>query len=162
MSYYKLLLDISEVPDDIKKTYIEKVKIINNNLNAGSDSGFDLFSIQDQKIDCKSISNKINLKVKCCMLNSLGLSTGFFLCPRSSCGSKTPLRLSNSLGIIDAGYRGNLIAFVDNADYKDYNIKKNDRLFQILAPTLLPIKIEIVDCLNITQRGIKGFGSTGK
>ena len=57
-----------------------------------------------------------------------GKPTAYYLYPRSSMGSKTPLRLSNSVGIIDAGYRGNIIGVVDNiSDRENYNI--NIRVF---------------------------------
>jgi dUTP pyrophosphatase len=95
--------------------------------------------------------------------------------PRSSL-SKTKLRLANSVGIIDAGYRGNLIGMFDvvNIDENvkqdknrkaDYIAKVNDRLLQICAPGLVPIYVEIVDDIcelgNETERGNGGFGSTG-
>tara|TARA_R110000787_G_scaffold270879_1_gene377929 strand:+ start:288 stop:773 length:486 start_codon:yes stop_codon:yes gene_type:complete len=161
MSYYTLKIDISGLPDDLKKIYEEKIESINVNLNKDSDCGFDLYCVSNQDIYSKSTSNKINLNIKCCMVNDNGNSTGYFLCPRSSLG-KTGLRLSNSLGIIDSSYRGNILAYVDNISNNNYKIQKYQRCFQILAPTLNPIKIEIVDSLDITERGINGFGSTGK
>ena len=130
--------------------------------------------------------NKIDFKVKCSakihsftntssFTNSFSNSfyTGYFLYPRSSI-SKTPLRLANSLGIIDSGYRGNLIGMFDvvniDKDEKreyndsDYYIKKYDKLVQICAPNLCPIFVEIVDTLEQlgeeTERGEGGFGST--
>lgn len=92
----------------------------------------------------------------------------FYLYPRSSI-AKTPLRLSNSVGIIDSGYRGNLGAFVDNIhrskDGDDlWTVEKHTRLFQICGPNLEPIEVEIVDNendLGKTSRGSGGFGSTG-
>jgi dUTP pyrophosphatase len=83
------------------------------------------------------------------------------LVPRSSI-YKTPLRLSNSEGIIDASYRGQIIAKVDNLSPYDYHIKRGDRLFQLVAPDLTPIRFTIVDTLDETERGSCGFGSTGK
>jgi dUTP pyrophosphatase len=94
--------------------------------------------------------------------------------PRSSL-SKTKLRLANSVGIIDSGYRGNLIGMFDvvNIDKEiqnkdmdaDYYAKVNDRLLQICAPGLIPIYVEIVDGVyelgSETERGSGGFGSTG-
>jgi dUTP pyrophosphatase len=86
-------------------------------------------------------------------------NVSYYLYPRSSI-SKTPLRMSNSIGIIDAGYRGNIIAKVDNISNKDYEIKKDTRLFQICDPCLDNIQIKIVDNLSETTRGNAGFGST--
>jgi dUTP pyrophosphatase len=86
----------------------------------------------------------------------------FWLLPRSSI-SKTPLRMANSVGLIDAGYRGPLMAAVD---FKaDYTINVGDRHFQIVAPDLLPwTAIHSVNELpgGATLRGEGGFGSTGE
>jgi dUTPase len=101
---------------------------------------------------------------------------GFYLYPRSSI-SKTRMRLANSVGIIDAGYRGDLIAAVDTIGlfgstdiwhvWKETlsPIKKYDRYFQVCAPDLSPFLVHIVDTAEDlsppTARGSGGFGSTG-
>ena len=91
--------------------------------------------------------------------------TGFYMYPRSSL-SKTPLRLANSVGIIDSGYRGDLIgAFDCNTHGEQYAVLKNDKLVQICGPGLVPVLVELVDSvelLGITDRGDGGFGSTGR
>lgn len=104
----------------------------------------------------------------------------FMLIPRSSTGKKTPLRLSNSVGLIDKGYRGNLKACVDNVhnvvEYEEvepdnpektqedyYTIDQYTRLFQLVSFTGESIKVELVnklDDLSETTRGEGGFGST--
>ena len=70
--------------------------------------------------------------------------------------------LANSVGIIDSGYRGNILAAVDNIWDQPYDLKKGTRLFQICAPDLTPINVELVDSLDETVRGAGGFGSTGQ
>ena len=87
------------------------------------------------------------------------IPVSYYLYPRSSI-TKTPLRLANSVGIIDAGYRGNIIACVDNIKNGEYIIEAGSRLFQICSSDLSPISIEIVNSLPETSRGIGGFGST--
>ena len=86
---------------------------------------------------------------------------GFYLYPRSSTGSKTPLRLSNGTGIIDFEYRGEIIACVDNISDIDYHVSKGMRLFQLCSPDLSPIVFKIADNLNSTSRSEGGYGSTG-
>jgi dUTPase len=104
------------------------------------------------------------------------LPSGFYLYPRSSI-SKTRMRLANSVGIIDAGYRGDIIAAVDTIGIFGSNdiwhvwketlspIQKYDRYFQLCAPDLSPFLVHIVDTeaeLGApTTRGQGGFGSTG-
>jgi dUTP pyrophosphatase len=81
--------------------------------------------------------------------------------PRSSI-AKTPLRLCNSIGLIDGGYRGEIMAAVDNIKTEDYSVEPNQRLFQLVAMSGAPIAFDIVDKLADSTRGVGGFGSTGK
>lgn len=85
----------------------------------------------------------------------------YYLFPRSSI-SKTPLRMANSIGLIDAGYRGEIMAVCDNIKNDSYKIEKGQRLFQIVAFDNSPIYYKLTDKLSDTTRGIGGFGSTGK
>ena len=111
--------------------------------------------------------------VKCSMkrtLYALGgsgkeKSVGYYLYPRSSTGTKTPLRLSNSVGIIDSGYRGNLCGVFDNNCDSISGVDKYQRLLQICSPTLEPLFVKVIDDLSFfenTDRGDGGFGSTGR
>ena len=84
---------------------------------------------------------------------------GFYMYPRSSL-SKTTLRLANSVGIIDAGYRGKLIGAFD-CHKKSCVVEPYEKLVQICAPSLCPIYARLVDSLgDATERGEDGFGST--
>lgn len=139
---------------EIAQKYQEKA-------NYKEDSGFDLYCPYDLVIPANSYSNEVNLYIMCEMVDS-GINVPYLLLPRSSTGSKTPLRLCNSMGLIDAGYRGMIKAFVDNISDKDYKITKGDRLFQIVAPGLDPISCEVVNELSGSERGVGGFGSTGR
>jgi dUTP pyrophosphatase len=70
--------------------------------------------------------------------------------------------MSNSRGIIDHSYRGNIMAKVDNRSNEPFEIKAGERLFQLLMPTLEPFNVRFVNELDETERGSGGFGSTGK
>jgi dUTP pyrophosphatase len=147
------------------------------------DAGFDLFA--PGSIDFfgpgwpgKSPVNKLDFKI-CCAARihadtGKNYNTGYYMHPRSSL-SKTQLRLANSTGIVDAGYRGHLIGMFDVVNIppnspadrvSDYSGIKYDRYLQICAPGLVPIMVEIVDSLSDlgseTERGAGGFGSTGR
>ena len=129
--------------------------------NVSGDAGIDLFIPDNITIPAKSISFKIDhiISWEASIMNN---PVSFYLYPRSSMGGKTPLRMSNSVGIIDSGYRGNLIGLVDNLSNEDYVVKAGTRLFQICSPTLNnPIKLEIVQELSETERNDSGIGSTG-
>ena len=123
------------------------------------DSGLDLYFPTEVLIPAKSFGTLVSLGIKCEGLNH-GSNISYYLYPRSSI-SKTPLRMSNSVGIIDAGYRGNLMVALDNHSDQEYTIEKGMRLFQICCPILSSINMKIVDELSTTSRGEGGFGSTG-
>ena len=80
-------------------------------------------------------------------------------------GTKTPARLSNCVGIIDSGYRGNLGGYFDVVNgHELFEPSKLSRLAQICAPALEPFNVIIVQTveeLGSTLRGTGGFGSTG-
>lgn len=82
--------------------------------------------------------------------------------PRSSVRN-TELILSNSVGVIDAGYRGELQAtFIKLNGLDSIAYKVGDRIAQIIIVPHPIIQIVEVDELSESSRGIGGFGSTGK
>lgn len=141
-------------------------KVTSRGVNGSScaDAGIDLYIPNTIDVEMHTHSNKINHYVKAAMFWK-GIPTAYYLYPRSSMGSKTPLRMANSVGIIDAGYRGNLIGVVDNLSDTAYSVNTGDRLMQICAPNLTyPIYATFVSSLSElgeTERGDGGFGSTG-
>tara|TARA_Y100000389_G_scaffold204918_1_gene260798 strand:+ start:16253 stop:16735 length:483 start_codon:yes stop_codon:yes gene_type:complete len=128
---------------------------------SSSDSGFDLALPCDVLIPKKSLGFKIPLGVMCEPNYSDNVKRGVYLFPRSSTGSKTPLRLSNGTGIIDNGYRGELIACVDNVSETDYKGVCGTRLFQLCSGDLSPMSVNVVEKLTNTERQCGGYGSTG-
>lgn len=148
----------------ITDLYSSQVLKSHDNIKAEfPDAGFDLYTPKDFTIPAHS-SLKINLSLHCAAFDSdTSLPKSFYMYPRSSI-SKTTLRLANSVGIIDSGYRGELACVLDNIGDSPVNIDKGSRLLQICSPDLSPIKVEIVTSVNIlgfTERGSGGFGSTG-
>jgi dUTP pyrophosphatase len=151
--------------------------------NYATDSGFDLYCPEDLVVPAGG-TVFVDLGVRCQLdggplavasataplavasataplaVASATATHGYYLYPRSSL-SKTPLRLANSVGIIDAGYRGTLKAAVDNRSNEDYTIKKGDRLFQICMPSLEPFAVRFAAVDRVTERGEGGMGSTG-
>ena len=82
--------------------------------------------------------------------------------PRSSI-RKYELALSNSVGVIDSGYRGELQATFKKTNGLDsLAYKVGDRIAQIMIIPHPPIEFNEVDELSDTERGDGGFGSTGK
>ena len=137
--------------NDIAKNYYEN----HGHFHSG-DAGLDLYVLENQIIKAGETS-KIKLGISCENKDN----KGYFLFPRSSI-SKTPLRLSNSVGLIDAGYRGEIMAAVDNIKDYSYTVEKGQRLFQLVSMSGEAVHFTLVDRLSDTSRGDGGFGSTGK
>ena len=71
--------------------------------------------------------------------------------------------LVNSVGVIDSGYRGPLMAAFYNSTDNDVIIPSGDRLVQICMPDLsYDFSVSLVDNLDETERGEGGLGSSGK
>lgn len=83
------------------------------------------------------------------------------LVPRSSM-SKTPLRCANSVGVIDADYRGELSIVYENVSCKDYEVARGDRIAQLIIVPIAIVDVEEAQTLSETERGVGGYGSTGK
>ena len=93
-------------------------------------------------------------------LNSLSMSIDFR--PRSSVW-KTGMILSNCVGTLDELYRGEMLAYFYEVVPGKEKYKVGDRIGQIKLGLSIPIEFEEVDELNMnTERGIDGFGSTGR
>jgi len=178
--FYELFIYIDSESTELNDLYTAAIRTHNQNvdnyLNAlvndepdmetyCFNAGFDLFCPQDtdsmgaQKV---VLDHKIVAAMK---MNKSYVS--YYLYPRSSV-VKTPLRLANSVGIIDSGYRGNIKAVFDNIsgyDFMDHKIEFGSRLVQLCPPNLeYPMKIYIMDevkSLGVTLRGNGAFGSTG-
>jgi dUTPase len=133
-----------------------------------TDSGFDLIS-PEFNLDFQNCSYGIEMKLGAhfAALDLQGNPVPYLLLARSSM-SLTPLRMSNQIGLADAGYRGELIARVDcvSADLS-YFVERGRRLFQVVQHNWLPWqRIVFVDRLEDLpmapdNRGAGGFGSTG-
>ena len=120
------------------------------------DAGLDLYVLEDIHFN-PGETKPIKLGISCEPADGVA----YYLFPRSSI-SKTPLRMSNSIGLIDAGYRGEIMAMCDNIKSEGYTVKKGQRLFQLVASDSSSIHYELVEELQMTTRGTGGFGSTGK
>lgn len=167
---------------DLYRAAIEKHNM-HNDEEVFHNSGFDLFVPNDEVFDTPFQTKMVDLGIQCEMLHNryymhadtesgamptwwwCPCYSGYYLYPRSSM-SKTPLMLSNHVGIIDSGYRGNIMAatrWLSLSTESPYRVSKHTRLYQICAPNLARIYVTLVDKeeLTTTSRGEGGFGSTG-
>lgn len=122
------------------------------------DAGLDLTAI-----DCIHVPD---LLINNCVVYGTGLAIeipdGYvgYLFPRSSISRKT-LALTNSVGVIDSNYRGEIVfKFKHYGSYKS-EYKVGERIGQLIIMPIPSIEFEEVQELSNTNRGIGGFGSTG-
>lgn len=82
--------------------------------------------------------------------------------PRSGMACKHGITVINTPGTIDSDYRGEIGVGLINLSQGQYDIKKGDRIAQLVVNRIEQPIIEIVEELDETYRGSGGFGSTGK
>lgn len=82
--------------------------------------------------------------------------------PRSGLALKHNLMLTNSPGTVDAGYRGEVGIIMYNAGSEPFQVKRGDRIAQMVICRLPEVELSVVENLSESGRGAGGFGSTGR
>ena len=85
-----------------------------------------------------------------------------FLFARSGLGVKHGITLSNSVGVVDSDYRGEICVGLCNVSDTPYTIQPNERVAQMVIMPVVCASFVEVDELSDTKRGSGGFGSSGK
>lgn len=83
--------------------------------------------------------------------------------PRSGRALREGLALANSPGLIDAGYRGELKVVLVNLDFEEpIYINRGDKIAQFVVQRVENVELEVTDELPPSERGVGGFGSSGR
>lgn len=123
-------------------------------------AGMDLFACIDNNVE---INPGELVKVPCGIAMSLpSKEYGAFIFARSGLGIKYGITLSNGVGVVDSDYRGEVCVGLCNVGKEKYIIHNGDRIAQMVILKIENFVPGEVDSLDGTDRGIKGFGSTGK
>ena len=95
---------------------------------------------------------------------SIGLPEGYEaqIRPRSGLAAKHGITVLNTPGTIDSDYRGEISVILVNLGKNDFTVLRGMRIAQMIISPVSQFKIDIVDELDTTSRGEKGFGSTGE
>lgn len=139
-----------------------KIQLINEDAKIpeyahDSDAGADIFAAEETVIPPhQTVIVKTGIKV--------AIPAGYEIQvrPRSGLSYKTPLRIANAPGTIDANYRGEVGVIVTNTGNLTQTIAKHDKIAQMVIAPVPMITWEEVDSLDKTDRGESGFGSTDK
>lgn len=165
-----LYLYVDKTIPELYENYKKHIESHNYRIDTDPfpNSGFDLFVPENQSITHTPLSSYfLDFKIKTEMIiktdENENIPSAFQIYPRSSL-SKTPLMLSNHVGIIDSGYRGNIIGAFRCINVDHFYVQKFTRLLQICHPSLCKIRVILVENendLSSTTRGNGAFGSTG-
>ena len=153
-------------------------QLVSKRETYAGDAGFDLPMLESVIVPGEAAGFKVHLGIQVRVRKYLepcidrpGAVTytdwPWWLVMRSSTATKTRLRLANSIGIVDSGYRGEIMAIVDNPSVFDFVIEEGRSLFQMIIPDGTPMelphcRIILVPQLDETARNDAGFGSTGQ
>lgn len=123
------------------------------------DAGFDLYACLDEPI---TIGAGKTVKVPTGL--SIAIPDGYFgaVFARSGLATKQGLRPANCVGVCDAPYRGEYIVALHNDSDEDRVVNPKDRIAQLIIMPFLTAQFNLVSELDETERGVGGFGSTGK
>ena len=141
------------------------IKIVNNsnnpnpNLGSAGSAGADLRAfIKDDKIILKSMERKLiptGIKMEIPMGYEVQIR------PRSGLAIKNGIAVINSPGTIDSDYRGEIGVLLVNLSNELFEINNGDRIAQMVLAKYEPLNLIEVSEISISERGEKGFGSTG-
>lgn len=122
-----------------------------------SDAGYDLYSTDDTYIPGRQraiISTGIAISMKS--------DTPYYyrVAPRSGMAAKNGIDVF--AGVVDSEYRGEVKVILYNSGDAGYDVKKGDRIAQLIPTPILITDIQWTENLEESQRGADGFGSTGR
>lgn len=84
------------------------------------------------------------------------------LLPRSGLGHKHGIVLGNLVGLIDSDYQGELMVSLWNRSENEFTIQPFERVAQMVIVPVVQADFELVNEFAATERGVGGFGSTGR
>ena len=122
-------------------------------------AGLDLRACLDSKLSLQAGTSQLIPIGFAMYLEDPGLAA--MVIPRSGLGSKHGIVLGNLVGLIDSDYQGELMVPAWNRSDTDFEINPGDRIAQMIIVPVIQADFEIVDEFSETQRGEKGFGSSG-
>lgn len=121
------------------------------------DAGVDLASVVDV-----TIRERERVLIPTGIAVAIPPGYGGFVQPRSGLAIKHGITLTNSPGLIDSNYRGEIQVIMQNAGHADFDIRVGDRIAQLVIMPVEHAEFEPVDELPASGRGGGGFGSSGQ
>ncbi|MFX1498837.1 MAG: dUTP diphosphatase [Promethearchaeota archaeon] len=115
-------------------------------------------------LESESYTLKPLERIACPLGFATAIPEGYYfkVVPRSGLALWDGISIVNSPGTIDSGYRNEWMVIVVNLSNNEVTLKKGDRICQIILSKLHSYEIIETDELSFSERGLGGFGSTGK
>lgn len=143
----------------LKMKKVRENAIIPKRATAGS-AGLDLCACIDEPLTVKAGERAVIPSGIAIALESSEVVALVFA--RSGLAIKHGISLSNSVGVIDSDYRGEICVGIINTSREDYTVNPGERIAQLVLTPVIPAKPVEVESLDETERGAGGFGSTGR
>ena len=121
-----------------------------------SDAGMDVRSVEDVTVPAKG-----RVLVHTGLVMLLPPMYEAQVRPRSGLALKHGITVLNTPGTIDSGYRGEVGVILINHGESPFEIRKGDKIAQMVIATVTRAEVVEADSLGATERGEGGFGSTG-
>ena len=139
-----------------------EIKQINKSIDLpeyqhpGEDAGIDLMAAEN----CNLTGGNFRM-IKTGIKIAIPEGYGGFVYPRSGLAKDYGVTVLNSPGVIDSGYRGEVGVILINHSLQDFEIRKGDRIAQLIIHKVEEIEWELVDQLPESKRKSTGFGDSG-
>lgn len=125
----------------------------------GEDLGYDIFSLEETALPARrSVKVRTGIAVEA-RHPETGAPLGLLVRDRSSMAARN---IATTGGVIDAGYRGEILVLMINLSEEAMQIHGGEKIAQMIPVPVLTSKVEVVEALEESARAAKGFGSSGR
>lgn len=125
----------------------------------GEDLGYDLFALEDALLEPRAtVKVRTGISVEA-RHPVAGTPLGLLVRDRSSMAARS---IATTAGVIDAGYRGEILILMTNLGQTPVTLKAGEKIAQMIPVPVLTGAVEVVDSLQESIRAEKGFGSSGQ
>jgi dUTP pyrophosphatase len=125
----------------------------------GEDLGYDLFALEPTELAPRAtVRVRTGIAVEA-RHPATGAALGLLVRDRSSMAAKG---IATTAGVIDAGYRGEILILMTNLTDTPVELKAAEKIAQMIPVPVLTGDVQVVDSLEVSARAEKGFGSTGQ
>ncbi|HEY6490662.1 MAG: dUTP diphosphatase [Terracidiphilus sp.] len=125
----------------------------------GEDLGYDVFALEDTRVEARAtVRVRTGIAVDA-RHPETGVALGLLVRDRSSMAARG---MATTGGVIDAGYRGEILVLMTNLSAASVELKAGEKIAQMIPMPVLTGAVEEVESLEESLRAEKGFGSSGR